>query len=513
MAVTTFAAIDIGSYNVSMEIFEITRKNGLKSLNSLRRSLELGRDAYSKKRITMDSLNALTEILKDYSRIMQEFGVAGYRACAKSAFREARNSQLVREHIRKKTGIAIDVLSNSEQRFLGYKSIASRGEEFQKTIEKGTAIVDVGGGSIQISLFDKDVLLTTQNIPIGSLRVSERLSSFENETTRLDELMDQFIRKDVLSFKRMYLKDRNIDTIILVGDYFTNLVFQNRLDISKSETKEEFIRWYEHIIALPARQAAEELGVSMEVARAILPTAVTYRRLIEVLGASNIWLPGIQLTDGIAYDYAERNKLIKSTHDFDRDILNAARNIAKRYAGNKPHTDKLIQVAGTIFDAMKKGNSLNARDKLLLTVACQLHDCGKYISLVNISDCSYSIIKTTEIIGLSDAEREIIASAVRYLASPMPFYSEISKFTAMTESEFIRMSQLVAIMRLSNCMDQSYLQKIADIKAVRKEEKLVITVETGMDFTLEKGIFRENMEFFEETFDVKPVLKIRKQLN
>ena len=27
MAVTVFAAIDIGSYNVTMEIFEITKKN------------------------------------------------------------------------------------------------------------------------------------------------------------------------------------------------------------------------------------------------------------------------------------------------------------------------------------------------------------------------------------------------------------------------------------------------------------------------------------------------------
>ena len=57
MAVTTFAAIDIGSYNVSMEIFEVTKKNGLVSLTSLRQRLELGRDAYSQRRITLESLN------------------------------------------------------------------------------------------------------------------------------------------------------------------------------------------------------------------------------------------------------------------------------------------------------------------------------------------------------------------------------------------------------------------------------------------------------------------------
>jgi hypothetical protein len=134
MAVTTFAAIDIGSYNVSMEIFEITKKNGLRSLTTVRQSMELGRDTYTKRRITSNSLKELTAILRDYSRIMKEYGVTAYRACAKSAFREARNLQLVQEHIRNKTGISVEVLSNAEQRFLGYKALASRGEQFERTI-------------------------------------------------------------------------------------------------------------------------------------------------------------------------------------------------------------------------------------------------------------------------------------------------------------------------------------------------------------------------------------------
>ena len=53
------------------------------------------------------------------------------------------------------------MLSNSEQRFLTYKSIASKGEIFRKIIEGNTAILDIGGGSIQISLFDKDTLQMT----------------------------------------------------------------------------------------------------------------------------------------------------------------------------------------------------------------------------------------------------------------------------------------------------------------------------------------------------------------
>ena len=510
MAVTTFAAIDIGSYNISMEIFEVTRKNGLVSLTTVRQRLELGRDAYTKRRITLESLNELTRILTDFSRIMKEYKVSEYRACAKSAFREARNSLMVREHIRKKTGILIEVLSNSEQRFLSYKSIASKGEDFQRTIEKGTAILDVGGGSIQISLFDKDSLVTTQNLLLGSLRISERLASFANETVHQDELMDQMIRKDILNFKRMYLKDRNIDTLILVGDYFTNLIFQNRSDLNKIESREEFLQWYAHIVTLTPQEAAVELEVGSEVANTVLPIAVLYRRLIEVLGANFVWLPGIQLTDGIAYDFALRNKLIKSPHDFEKDILMAARHIMKRYAGNKPHTEALITSALEIFGAVKKNNVLTGRDWLLLQVACYLHDCGKYISLVNVGDCSYGIIMATEIIGLSDTEREIIANVVRFNTKPFRYFQEARSLTALGETDYLRVGQLTAILKLAKGLDQSYLQKIRKIKATRKDDVLLLDVTAGEDYTLEKGLFRENVEFFADMFDLKPELKIRR---
>ena len=67
------------------------------------------------------------------------------------------------------------------QRFLDYKSIASRENEFNKIIQKGTAIIDVGGGSVQFSLFDKDSLVTTQNIRIGNLRIREKLAGVEKK--------------------------------------------------------------------------------------------------------------------------------------------------------------------------------------------------------------------------------------------------------------------------------------------------------------------------------------------
>ena len=51
MAVTTFAAIDIGSYEISMKIFEFSKKIGFRELNDVRYRLEIGKGAYSRGRL------------------------------------------------------------------------------------------------------------------------------------------------------------------------------------------------------------------------------------------------------------------------------------------------------------------------------------------------------------------------------------------------------------------------------------------------------------------------------
>lgn len=510
MAVTRFAAIDVGSYNVSMEIFELSRKYGLKSVNRVRQRLEIGHDTYTEHKLSREKLDKLAHILHDFKRIMDEYKVSGYRACAKSAFREAKNEVLALELIYQRTGIRIDVLSNSEQRFLGYKAIASKEVDFNKMIQKGTAIVDMGGGSVQISLFDKDALVTTQNLRIGSLRIRERLSVLGRETTHSEQLVEELIRKEVQNFRRLYLKDRKIQNIILVGDYFTNLIFHNKSDVNKMITKETFMEWYQQIVISSTMDLAISMNVPMEFASVIMPAAVIYRRLIDELGADTIWLPGIQLTDGMAYDFGEKNKIIQTTHDFENDIVMAAKNMAKRYGSGKQHTQALTVLADTIFDSMKKAYNLSPRQKLLLKIAVLLHDCGKYISLVNVAECSYNIIMSTEIIGLSHSERKIIANVVKYNTEGFDYYSENQMVDSLTLEEYRTVSKLTAILKLANALDRSHMQKVQNLKAALKDGQLVLNIEHTGNFTLEKGLFHEKTDLFEDVFSVKPVLKLKK---
>ena len=184
MACTMFAAIDVGSYEVNLKIYELSIRKGIRVVNHVRHRMELGKETYVTGKIGTQMVDELCRVFMDFQRIMKEFGVEDYRACATSAVRETKNRIVLLDRIYLRTGIRLETLSNSEQRFLGYKAIAFNAERFQEIIEKGTAIVDVGGGSIQLSLFDKDNLVTTQNIRIGTLRLRERLADVAERTVR-----------------------------------------------------------------------------------------------------------------------------------------------------------------------------------------------------------------------------------------------------------------------------------------------------------------------------------------
>lgn len=513
MQITTFAAIDIGSYEVGMKIFELSARKGIREIDHVRHGIELGKDTYVTGKISNEMLEELVQVLLDFCRIMKEYKVDDYRACATSAIRETRDLLLILDKIRVRTGLEVEVLSNSEQRFLGYKSIASIEDSFEKIIEKSTAIVDVGGGSVQISLFDKDALVTTQNLRIGALRVRERLSEVENKTTHFVSALREMISNELRSFRKMYLKDRNIQNIILASDYMTQFLSrQLHADGSASMSREEFLEMYERVVPFTSAQMAEEFGLPKENATLILPSMVIFQCFIEETDAQTIWMPGLNLSDGMAYDYADRHKIVKSSHNFENDIVEAAKNISKRYQSSKSHIAGTQQLALTIFDKMKGIHGMGRRERLLLQIAVILHDCGKYINMSRTAECSYSIIMATEIIGLSHREREIIANAVRFNTRDFAGFEEVSAGTGLDRSDYLLIAKISAILRVANAMDRSHKQKFKDVKVTLKEKELVVQVNTVEDISLEQGLFSDKAEFFEMVFSIRPVIRQKKQL-
>lgn len=521
MAIGLFAAIDVGSFEFELGIYEISTKYGIKAVDHVRHVIGLGKDTYNDGKISYEMVDEMCGILKKFAGIMEGYRITHYRAFATSAMREARNNQIVLDQIRVRTGIEVQIISNSEQRFISYKAIASKNAEFNKTIEKGTAIVDVGFGSMQISLFDKETLISTQNLMLGVLRIREMMAHFQADAKMENTLIEELVDNELHTFKKMYLKEREIHNIIGIGE---SILYLSRGDGSEKPaeriTATDFFSYYKRLLSMPLDQIEDRFGVNGEYAALLMPAAVIYRRVLELTGAELFWIPGIRLCDGIAAEYAEETGAVKLNHDFTEDILAASRNMAKRYKCHAPHEACMEKHVLEIFDSMKRYHGMGKRERLLLQIAAILHSCGKFIGAKFTGESGYSIIMSTEIIGLSHMEREIIANVARY--NSMEFdYNQVNLSEGLLRDVkggvthggvTILIAKLTAILRLSNAMDRSHKQKLSDCRLSVKGERLSVITSYEGDMTLEAVAFEQNTEFFEEIFGIRPVLKQKRRL-
>ena len=63
MSVTVFASVYIGSFEISLKIFEFSQKNKMKEIDHVRAHLDLGKESYQNDRIGYELVDDLCEIL------------------------------------------------------------------------------------------------------------------------------------------------------------------------------------------------------------------------------------------------------------------------------------------------------------------------------------------------------------------------------------------------------------------------------------------------------------------
>lgn len=507
----TFAAIDVGSYALEMKIFEMSMKGGIKLIDSLRHQIDLGTDAYVTGKISNAKIDELCRVLKEFKDVADSLRVDDYKAYCTSAIREASNSAIILDRIRQRSGIEVDIISNSEQRFLHYKAVAYRNAAtFDSNMKNSTAILDIGGSSIQISLFEDGRLVTTQNLKLGVLRLQERMNHLNARNAHYEELLGEIIDSQLSVFRKLYLKDFDLKNLILVDDYISDAVMYLDLECREgSMSIQRMSEIYDVLDQNTMSDIARILGIPEDNVTLCQISTVLLKKITELTGIVNIWIPGITLGDGMAYAYAEEHKMIPKGHDFEQDIVSSARTLSKRYMGSRKRSETLETIALNIFDSTKKIHGMSDKERLLLRISTLLHDCGKYISMVNLGECSYNIIVYSEIIGLSHHEREIVANVVKYNHMEYNYQDVCLHESDLGHDECLSIAKLTAILRLANGLDRSHKQKFKNVKISLKNDELIFTVDTQMDISLEKGLFYHRAEFFDEVFSIHPVIRQR----
>ena len=509
MAYKTFAAIYVGSSEISMKIYQISSKKTFKQIDQVSKIIELGKDTYSKGYLGTESIKQACDILNGFKKKLKEYQITDYIAYATSAVREAENAQIVLDAIKRTANIEVKILSNSEQRYIIFKGIVAKYENFHQVVSKNTAFVDVGAGSVQVSLFDKNNMVVTENMNIGAVRVRDYVSIMGNKSGRLDKVISDYVENDIVTFRNIYLNDKEIKNIVAVGEV-ANAVKKivPELNINDKIKREQFDAIYNRIVSMSPHELSERYGIPFERATLMLPNIIIYQSFLNNCKAEEIYVPNVDFCDGIVASFMDDGSRTVFEHNFEEDIVASAYNISKRYKSNKNHIERTSYFALKIFDSVKKIYGLGKKERLQLEIATILHECGNYISVQNGALHSSYVVANTEIIGLSHKERMEVANVIKYNVLYLPSKESVS--AELDDCDYMVIAKLTAILRLANILDKSHTQKIEDITVTIKDEQLVISAKTYEDISLEAGLFENRADFFEKVYGIRPVLRLRR---
>lgn len=132
-------------------------------------SVRLGEKAFRKRMIGRRTRMHAIDTFRIFRNLMDHFGVSAYRAVTTSAAREASDKEELVAGIADATGIKLEVIDAAEEaRLVREGCLAHLGETFNPRL-----IVDVGGGSLQLSLLQDRQLERFVPLKLGMLRLRD----------------------------------------------------------------------------------------------------------------------------------------------------------------------------------------------------------------------------------------------------------------------------------------------------------------------------------------------------
>ena len=158
-----YGIIDIGSNTIRLAIYEI---EGKKLDLLLKKKFMTGLVAYVKDGAMMEEgIIAACEAIEDFKRLMKNFHIEHVAAFATAALRNVTNSKEAVDRIQQRTGIQIDLISGEKEAFLDFVGAT------QSTMIHDGILIDIGGGSTELVIYQGDEIKTMVSLPTGSLNM------------------------------------------------------------------------------------------------------------------------------------------------------------------------------------------------------------------------------------------------------------------------------------------------------------------------------------------------------
>jgi exopolyphosphatase / guanosine-5'-triphosphate,3'-diphosphate pyrophosphatase len=493
-------AIDAGSNGIRLILAQATSSSEIEILESVRAPVRLGHRAFTAHRLSNATIEEAVRAFRRFRTLLDRYGIQRYRAVATSAAREARNRDALLRRIRSASGIELEVINSSEEaRLVRSAILGAVGEKLSPRL-----IVDLGGGSLEISLLRKRVPEKIMALPLGSVRLMETLriygafseDQYEQVQHRVFSLLQSFWPNPPdLSGALAVASGGNAEA-------FARIIPGPKLNGIGSINLRLLRERIWSVLGLDIEERMERFRVRRDRAEVLGVAAVVFSVLARYLRLRTILVPGVGVKEGILWDLAAAHfsELSPSAYAARfQPLLREARRVASRLHCDGTQAEHVRKLAGELFDQLAPVHGLPYELKLPLEMASILYEVGRAINTNSQHKHGEYIVRHAEIPGLAEEDRIVVACLVRYQGSsdPDPQHKLYSSLGARRRQQ---VRALTAILRMAIALDHEGRRALQSVQVFKTRKLVLIRLYSADAARLSFAAFRSAAKLFEKEF-------------
>jgi exopolyphosphatase/guanosine-5'-triphosphate,3'-diphosphate pyrophosphatase len=523
-----FAAIDVGSNAIRLRVVDaqaptpsreerarIAAATGVretpspfKEVTSSRAAVRLGAEVFVSGRLAPQSIQAACAAFRDFRTTMDAAKIDATRAIATSAVREADNSATLVERARRETGIELAVIEGAEEARLIQLAVQRR----LYLDDLKVLLVDVGGGSTELTVLDRGRVSFAISLPLGTVRLLETYLR-DREAIGGDErrLVEEGIVR-ALDEAGPILTETKFDALVGTGGNIDTLVelcprpggFAGCVRAIDTARAKQLL---DELVRMTVDERRDKYKLRPDRADTIVTATAIFTLLADRVRLPAIVAPGVGLKEGILEELSDKYFKVWSDDDEDQAILEACSRLGERFHFDRAHGERVAAFAQQLFTDLASVHGFDRRDRLLLRAAGVLHDIGDFVRYDGHHKHSQYLIQNSDIMGLTAEERTIVANLARYHRKSPPDQSH-PNFRELDRNARTKVRGLAAILRIADALDREHRGKVRSVRARvdRAAGKLWLLIDGAPDRELEEWTVRKKSELFHEVYDLEVML-------
>jgi exopolyphosphatase / guanosine-5'-triphosphate,3'-diphosphate pyrophosphatase len=490
------AVVDLGSNSFRLVVFT-AGEGWWKRTDEIHEAVRIGEHQEVGGDLQPEPMRRALATLELFSHFTRATGLDQIEvdAVATSAIRSASNREDFLARAREQ--LPVRVLSEEEEAHYGYLAAVN-----STTLDDG-AVLDLGGGSLQLVRVKGREARKLRSWPLGAVRMTERfLPSDEPASKKALKALRSFVVDEVSDASWV----GNGGRLVGIGGTVRNLAVAAQLAADLPTfgvqgfllTREALDDLVMRMAAVaPADRAKEVRGIKPARADVILAGAVAIQGVLEAGDYEGVEVTEAGLREGVFF---ERHLAPSGLFD---DVRRASvLNLHAQYDGvDERHVEHVARLALQMFDDLGDAG-LHGGDPVereLLWAAAMLHDIGVRVDYDDHHKHSRYLILNAGLPGWSQREIALVAQMARYHRKGSPGLDDLQALAQKGDRELVARGS--ALLRLAEQLERSRDQLVRAAHVHVDNGRVELRLEGAGDVSLAKWAAERETDLFERAFD------------